>query len=110
MSFYKTKKAASWEADRFSVLVFYVDSYTEAAEAGKLKVYSDSGHPGESIVYPDNKIEPTCISDIGEPMFQSPLWEMKRLLDQQVAKERFWLITEDDLGTVTKQIEHIVTK
>lgn len=62
--------------------------FVNAANEGKLKV--DGG------VYPDEKIEPTCISDIPE-CYQKHMWKMYRILDQHLGKENFWLMDEETL-------------
>lgn len=71
----------------------FIVLYVKAAEEGKLKVY-DNGVAPPAIVYPDEPIEPTRISDVDEESFQKPLWKMKALLETQVRKEGFWIIDE----------------
>lgn len=65
--------------------------YVKAANEGKLKV--DSG------AYPDEKIEPTCISDVSE-CYQPHLWKMHEILVEQLSKKQFWLIDEDTLEKI----------
>lgn len=85
----------------------FVVLYVRAAEDGKLKVYDNSTTP-PSIVYPDEPIEPTCISDIGEPDLQEPLWRMKDLLENQTAKKEFWMIDEDFLLDIGRCIGELM--
>ena len=69
----------------------FIKLYVQAAAEGKLKVYDeDIG----AVVYPDELIEPTCISDIKSIEMQKPFWKMKQILEEQLAKEQFWLIDE----------------
>lgn len=65
--------------------------YVKAANGGKLKI-----HGGD---YPDEKIEPTCISDLPDD-FQPHMWRMHRILIEQLAKKEFWLIDEDTLEKI----------
>ncbi len=65
--------------------------YVRAADEGKLKI--DGG------VYPDKKIEPTCISDVTD-CYQPYLWKMRRIFVEQLAKKQFWLMDEDTLETL----------
>lgn len=74
----------------------FIVLYVKAAAEGKLKVYDNSTTP-PIIVFPTDPIEPTCISDIEEDEFREPLWKMKAVLQEQVNKERFWIINEDFL-------------
>lgn len=62
--------------------------YVKAANAGKLKIQGGG--------YPDEKIEPTCISDLSDA-FQPHMWRMHEILLKQLKKESFWLIDEDTL-------------
>lgn len=72
----------------------FIKLYVQAAADGKLKVYDeDIG----AVVYPDELIEPTCISDIKSAEMQKPFWKMKQILEQQLVKEQFWLIDEEFL-------------
>lgn len=64
--------------------------YVRAADEGKLKI--DGG------VYPDEKIEPTCISDVPD-CYQPHLWKIREILVEHLAKKEFWLIDE---GTLEK--------
>ena len=69
----------------------FIKLYVQAAADGKLKVYDeDIG----GVVYPDELIEPTCISEIKSIEMQKPFWKMKQILEQQLTKEQFWLIDE----------------
>ena len=69
----------------------FIKLYVQAAAEGKLKVYDeDIG----AVIYPDELIEPTCISDIKSTEMQKPFWKMKQILEEQLAKEQFWLIDE----------------
>ena len=74
----------------------FVQLYVQAAADGKLMIYDNS----YAIVYPDEPIEPTCISDIKSPKIQQALWDMKTILEQQIAKDQFWLIDENFLLSV----------
>lgn len=65
--------------------------YVNAANEGKLKI--DGG------VYPDEKIEPTCISDVPD-YYQPHLWKMYEILDEQLAKKQFRLMNEDTLEKI----------
>lgn len=65
--------------------------YENAANEGKLKI--DGG------VYPDEKIEPTCISDIPE-CYQKHMWKMYKILDAHLNKKGFWLMDEDTLEKI----------
>ena len=77
----------------------FIKLYVQAAAEGKLKVYDeDIG----AVVYPDEPIEPTCIWDIKLSELQKPFWKMKRILEEHLAKEQFWLIDEKfllDIGS-----------
>lgn len=64
--------------------------YCKAAVEGKLRVFGDRN--GREI-YPAEKIEPTCISDMVD-VFQPPLWRMKALLDEKLSTDLFWSIDE----------------
>ncbi len=65
--------------------------YVKAANEGKLKIHGGG--------YPDEKIEPTCISDLPDD-FQPHMWRMYRILTEQLAKKEFWLIGEDNLERI----------
>ena len=76
-----------------------IQLYMQAAADGKLKVYDEKTG---AIVYPDEPIEPTCISYIKSTKMQNPFWGMKQILEEHLAKEQFWLVDEDlllDLGS-----------
>lgn len=77
--------------------------YVHAAEEGLLRVY-DSKH-GSNRTEPGD-IEPTCISDQPEA-YQDILWEMKEVLENQLAKEHFWEIDEDWLEIIGQKIVDI---
>ena len=74
--------------------------YIQAAKQGLLRVYdpmrrSKRMEPGD--------IEPTCIS--GQPeAYQDILWEMKSLLEKQMAKKHFWEIDENWLEMIGQKI------
>lgn len=77
----------------------FIKLYVQAATDGKLKVYDEEIG---AVVYPIDPIEPTCISEIRSSELQKPLWDMKRILEAQIAKEPFWLIDEKfllDIGS-----------
>ena len=74
----------------------FIILYCNAAENGKLKVYDNSTTP-PGICFPNEPIEPTCISDIEEELYRDPLWEMKEQLYAQVARKEFWMIEEETL-------------
>ena len=77
----------------------FIKLYVQVATEGKLKVYDEEIG---AVVYPVDPIEPTCISDIKSSELQKPLWNMKRILENQIAKEQFWLIDEKfllDIGS-----------
>ena len=76
--------------------------YVKAAEAGELLVNKDG-----KIVYPDEPVEPTCISDIDPEEFQPATWELYKLLKNQMKKERFWEIDEDYLLELGKNIKEL---
>ena len=69
----------------------FIKLYVQAAADGKLKVYDEDI---DAIVCPDELIEPTCISDIKSTEMQKPFWKMKQILEEQLAKEQFWLIDD----------------
>lgn len=77
----------------------FVKLYVQAAADCKLKVYDeDIG----AVLYPDEPIEPTCISDIKSSELQKPFWEMKQIPEDHLAKKQFWLIDEKlllDIGS-----------
>lgn len=75
--------------------------YVNAANEGKLKI--------QGSVYPDEKIEPTCISDVPE-CYQPHLWKMFRILDEHLNKERFWLIDEDTLEEIGSCISDMMVE
>ena len=82
----------------------FIKLYVQAATDGKLKVYDEEIG---AVVYPIDPIEPTCISDIRSSELQKPLWDMKRILEDQIAKEQFWLIDEKfllDVGSCIGQL------
>lgn len=82
----------------------FVLLYVKAAADEKLMIYDENGR---TVVYPDEPIEPTCISDIQSTKIQQALWDMKKLLEQQVAKDQFWMIDENfllDIGTCIGQM------
>lgn len=107
--------------------------YTKAAATGELKVYASIGDEGckcdderrfdehkgdvgrctdakDNIVYPDEPIDATCISDIDPEEFQPATWELYRLLKEQMQKERFWEIDEDyllELGKCIKELQDV---
>ncbi len=62
--------------------------YVKAAKEGKLKI--------DGNVYPDEKIESTCISDMPDD-FQPHMWRMHEILLKQLKKKAFWLIDENTL-------------
>lgn len=62
--------------------------YVKAANEGKLKI--------DGNVYPDEKIESTCISDMPDD-FQPHMWRMHEILLKQLKKKAFWLIDENTL-------------
>lgn len=72
----------------------FIKLYVQAAADGKLKVYDEEIG---IVVYPDEPIEPTCISDIDSEEMQKPFWKMKQILEEQLAKEQFWLIDDQFL-------------
>ena len=77
----------------------FIKLYVQAAADGKLKVYDEEIG---AVVYPLDPIEPTCISDIKSSELQKPLWDMKRILEEHLSKEQFWLIDEKfllDIGS-----------
>lgn len=79
--------------------------YVKAAKSGELKVCE-----GEKIQYPDNPVESTSISDIDPEAFQPTMWELYKLLDGQMQKERFWEIDESyllELGKYIKELQNI---
>ena len=65
--------------------------YVNAANEGELKIQGGT--------YPDEKIEPTCISDVPE-CYQPHLWKMYKILDEQIEKKQFWLTDEDTLEKI----------
>lgn len=69
----------------------FIVLYRKAAEEGKLKVYDK-----DAIAYPKEKIDPTCIDEV-DPSLQRPLRDLKKLLDAQINKERFWETDKDFL-------------
>ena len=69
----------------------FIVLYRKAAEEGKLKVYDK-----DAIAYPKEKIDPTCIDEV-DPSLQKPLRDLKKLLDAQISKERFWETDNDFL-------------
>ncbi len=75
--------------------------YVNAANEGKLKI--DDG------VYPDENIEPTCISDVPE-CYQPHLWKLHQILNEQLGKESFWLIDEDTLGKIGSCISDMMVE
>jgi len=75
--------------------------YVNAANEGKLKIYGGG--------YPDENIEPTCISDVPE-CYQPHLWKMFRMLDEHLDKERFWLIDEDTLEEIGSCISDMMVE
>lgn len=75
--------------------------YVNASNEGKLKIQGGG--------YPDENIEPTCISDVPE-CYQSHLWEMFRILDEHLNKERFWLIDEDTLEKIGSCISDMMVE
>ena len=74
--------------------------YVQAAKQGLLRVY-DSKRKSKRMEPGD--IEPTCISDQPEA-YQDILWEMKSLLEKQLAKKHFWAIDENWLEMVGQKI------
>lgn len=77
----------------------FIKLYVQAAADGKLKVYDEEIG---AVVYPLDPIEPTCISDIKSSELQKPFWDMKRILEEHLSKEQFWLIDEKfllDIGS-----------
>lgn len=60
--------------------------YVRAADEGKLKIAGGA--------YPDEKIEPTCISDVPD-CYQPYLWKMHGILVEQLSKKQFWLIDDN---------------
>jgi len=77
----------------------FIKLYVQAATDGKLKVYDEEIG---AVVYPIDPIEPTGISEIRSSELQKPLWDMKRILETQIAKEQFWRIDEKfllDIGS-----------
>ena len=65
--------------------------YCQAAMDGKLRVQSNETPDG---VYPAERIDPTCISDMPEP-YQDALWRMHSLLSEKMASDCFWQIDAD---------------
>lgn len=79
--------------------------FVNAAENGELLVGDD-----EILAYPDEKIDPTGISNIDPEEFQPAMWELHKLLKYQMQKERFWEIDEDylqELGKCIKELRDI---
>lgn len=77
----------------------FIKLYVQAADEEKLKVYDEQIG---AVVYPLDPIEPTCISDIKSLELQKPFWDMKRILEEHLSKEQFWLIDEKlllDIGS-----------
>ncbi len=62
--------------------------YVKVANEGKLKIHGGG--------YPDEKIEPTCISDLPDD-FQPHMWKMHKILTEQLAKKEFWIMDDDTL-------------
>ena len=77
--------------------------YVRAAEEGSLRVH-DPKH-GSKRTEPGD-IEPTCISDQPEA-YKDPLWEMREMLEIQMAKEHFREINEDWLEMIGQEIVDI---
>ena len=78
--------------------------YVNAANKGKLKIQGGG--------YPDENIEPTCISDVSE-CYQPHLWRLYRILDEHLDnldKERFWLIDEDTLEEIGSCISDMMVE
>ena len=75
--------------------------YVIAANEGKLKK-PDGG-------YPDELIEPTCISDVPE-CYQPHLWKLFRILNNHLEKEKFWLIDEDTLEEIGNCISEMMVE
>lgn len=65
--------------------------YVKAANEGKLK--------SDGNVYPEEKIEPTCIIDLPD-YYQTHLWKMHEILKGQLAKKEFWIIDENTLEKI----------
>lgn len=74
--------------------------YVRAAEDGLLRVYDQKN--GSNRTEP-GIIESTCISDQPEA-YQDLLWEMKEMLEKQMAKEHFWKIDENWLEMIGQEI------
>ena len=74
--------------------------YVRAAEEGLLRVHDPKR--GSRRTKPGG-IEPTCISDQPEAC-QNILWEMKEILEKQMAKEHFWEIDENWLEMLGQKI------
>lgn len=75
--------------------------FVNAANEGKLKI--DGG------VYPDEKIEPTCIRDIPK-CYQLHMWKMYRILDVHLNKKGFWLMDEDTLEKIESCISDMMVE
>lgn len=59
------------------------------------------------ILVKDEPIDPTGISDLEPEEFQPAMWELYRLLKDQVQKERFWEIDETYLHELGKWINEL---
>lgn len=68
----------------------FVKLYVQAAADGKLKVYDeDIG----AVVYPDELIEPTCISDIESIEMQSRSGKLSKSWKNKLQKNNFGCLT-----------------
>lgn len=75
--------------------------FVNAANEGKLKINGG--------VYPDENIEPTCISDIPE-CYQPHMWKMYKILDAHLNKKGFWLMDEDTLEKIGSCISDMMVE
>ena len=74
--------------------------YIQAAKQGLLRVYNPMRRSKRMEL---GDIEPTCIS--GQPeAYQDILWEMKGILEKQLAQEHFWEIDENWLEMIGQKI------
>ena len=61
----------------------------------------------KEILVKDEPIDPTGISDLEPEEFQPALWELYKLLKNQMQKERFWEIDENYLQGLGKWINEL---
>lgn len=72
--------------------------YQKAAAAGKLRTHNCDG-PNPTKLIPPGSIDPTRLCNVPEA-YHIPLKELRHLLEKQLEKEEFWIISDDEIEEI----------